>query len=181
MTTFTFGKTDLFQRYGIAVETRRDTLHPPVRERKIHIPGRDGDYDLGARWYDGRTLELVCFSVLDLSREQIRRLAYDLSGKKPLTLSDEPDKYYLAQLYDPSVITHIGQKGTKYSLKFSCEPFAYGETLRISLACGENPASCPGTARSPMLVVLRNESGEDATNIQLRAVYRRSAYDQKRG
>lgn len=171
--TLVFGGVDLQKKYGIFVEKRRDLLHPPVRERRVLIPGRDGSYDYGAEWYADRTVELECFSVLELSRERIRKLAYDLSGKKRLILSDEPEKYYTAQLYDPSVITYIGKSGSRYKLTFCCEPFACGAPTSLSLRAGENRIEYPGTARTPTLIVLHNDSPSEAANVMLRAVFKR--------
>jgi len=170
MTKIRFGGEDLFERFGIFCETRRDALAPGVKERNIHIPGKHGSYWPGESFYEDREVELTCVTTVELTRQQLRELAYVLSGKKRLVLSDEPEKYYMAQLCDFSVIQHIGRKGTKHTLRFRCEPFAYGETVTIPVRTGENAVKYQGTAPAPTLLVLKNIGTTPVTTIHIRAV-----------
>lgn len=171
--SFEFGGKNFLIKYGVYVEKRNDLLFPQLRARKITIPGRSGSYDYGAKYYDDRVVELQCLSVSDLTRAQIREMAYDLSGKKRLSIFDEPDKHYMAQLYDPSVIQYVGMKGSRYTLSFSCEPFAFGEEITHTLSSGDNYIDYAGTAETPTRIILRNRSGSAAANIQIRALYKR--------
>lgn len=171
--SFEFGGKNFLIKYGVYVEKRNDLLFPQLRARKITIPGRSGSYDYGAKYYDDRVVELQCLSASDLTRAQIREMAYDLSGKKRLSIFDEPDKHYMAQLYDPSIIQYVGMKGSRYTLSFSCEPFAYGETVAQPITAGENFIQYAGTAETPALIVLRNTSETGAANIQIKALFKR--------
>ena len=173
MTKISFGGVDLFEAFGILCETRRDVLAPPVNERNIHIPEKDGSWWSEEYRYNDRTVELGCVTMTELDRGMLRELAYVLSGKKKLVLSDEADKYYLAQLCDPSVIQHIGKKGTKHVLKFRCKPFAYGETVTAEIKNGVQRVCYKGTASAPVLIVLKNTGSSEATNILIQSTHKR--------
>lgn len=173
MTKISFGGVDLFETFGILCETRRDVLAPPINERNIHIPEKDGSWWSEEYRYGDRVVELACVTTIELERSMLRELAYVLSGKKKLVLHDEPDKYYMAQLCDLSVIQHIGRKGTKHVLQFRCEPFAYGKTVVQEIESGVQKAEYHGTARAPVQAVLKNESEMPATNILVKLTHKR--------
>ena len=96
--SFTFGGVDMYEAYGIRV-VHYDLLLPKLRPRKVTIPQRSGEYDFGARYHDERVLLLECDSRNSLTRAQLRELAYALSKKNRIVLWDEPEKYYIGQLY----------------------------------------------------------------------------------
>lgn len=153
--SFTFGGLDLYEKYGILIEHVRDTLTPNLRQRKVTVPDRSGAYDYGARYYDERALELSCLSLNNLTRDEMRELAYDLSGKKQLIIYREPEKYYLAQMYDPAQISYAGRVGSRYTLAFSCEPFAFGQQVTEAFS-NSGDFSYQGTAETPVRITITN-------------------------
>lgn len=168
-----FNGVSLHKKYGIAVEKCCRSLSPPLRERKVAIPNRDGKYNYGARNYDENTLTLECGIARRYSREQIRELAYTLSRRGRIELWDEPGKIYIGQLYDPEELEKIGESSGKFSLTFTCEPFAYGATVTLPIAAGLNRIEYKGTARTPTLIVLKNNSKTAAQNVRITAIFRR--------
>lgn len=162
--TFTFGGVDFYEKYGILLEKTKDNLIPDLRERKVEIPDRSGAYDYGAKYYNERMVELTCISLRSLSREEMRELAYDLSGKKQLRTWHEPDKYYMAQLFSTDAIEYIGRMGNRFGLPFKCEPFAYGEQKTVRFT-NEAPLKYAGTAETPVRITITNTGETDMEGI----------------
>ncbi len=107
---------------------KTDVILPPKRERKIAIPGRHGRYDYGAENWDERIVRLECDITQKLSRDEVREIAYILSKKGRLYLWDEPDKYYVAEIYNGGEIFDYPKQNIRnFTLEFVCEPFAYRE------------------------------------------------------
>ena len=75
-------------------------------------------YDYGAKNYEERLITIICILTKKLTRAETREIAYWLSRKGRLTLWDEPDKYYIAEIYDsvdietmPKEVIQPGCKG----------------------------------------------------------------------
>ena len=100
--SFDFGHYNSVDDWGIRVNAH-DFLFPPKRARKITIPHRDGAYDFGAENYDERTLRIECTLERKISRAALRKIVYILCQKKQIRLWNEPEKYYVGELYDPGV------------------------------------------------------------------------------
>lgn len=165
--SFDFGSYNSLEDLGIWCEAY-DTLLPPKRERKIEIPGRDGRYDFGSETYGERTIELQCKLIEQITKSQLREIAYKLSGKQKLVLWDEPDKYYIAELFDPTEINNIADRlWLEFTLTFTCEPFAYSELKTESITTGMNRINYIGTERTPTRIVLENKNDFDVTNINI--------------
>lgn len=174
--SFEFGRTDMLEAYGIRVISY-DCLAPALRPRKVIVPGRDGAYDFKAKNYDERTVQLDCDTVIGLTRDQVRELAYVLSKKNTLRIWDEPDKYYIGRVYDAASIVPIGSIGQEFTLNFICDPFAYGKVTTLNIE-GGNPAqlSYAGTARTPTRIAITNNGAADAVDILIRLREKRSVY-----
>lgn len=165
--SFDFGSYNSLEDLGIWCEAY-DTLLPPKRERKIEIPGRDGMYDFGSETYGERTIELQCKLIEQITKSQLREIAYKLSGKQKLVLWDEPDKYYIAELFDPTEINNIADRlWLEFTLTFTCEPFAYSEVKTESVKSGMNRVEYAGTEKTPTRIVLENKNDFDVTNISI--------------
>ena len=180
---FTFrGKSSA--EFGIMASSY-DFLLPTKRERKMQIPFRSGMYDFGARWYDERILRLQCVWINDRrdnhTRADIREISYWLSGKGSIVLAIEPDKRYVGALYDETDllanINYANEMRTSdgsFELSFVCEPFAYGDQVDMPLESGSNRVEYKGTAETPCLIILRNNSNFTIHNVQIIATRRRA-------
>lgn len=153
----------MLQAYGIRAISH-DVLLPRMRARRVTVPGRDGSYDFGAGAYEDRLVRISCDSRSALARGQLRELALLLSQRGRLTLWDEPDKHYVARLYDEAELRYIGRIGHTFDLTFVCEPFAVG-TERVKALPGR--IGYPGTARTPCAISIRNDGGSSVIGLQV--------------
>jgi len=121
--------------FGIIVKDIKRPLLPNQNDSYLQIPGRHGSY-LFPREMADRIIEIDCAlsktSLADL-RNSIRDIAAWLytEEQQPLSFSDESDKYYLAKLdgaIDVEQIIAIGQ----FTLRFRCDPLAYGAEQQAS-------------------------------------------------
>lgn len=170
--SFSFGRYNSLTDWGIRV-IKYDTLTPPKRSRKVSIPRRSGMYDFGAECWEERTVRIECVLERRISRAELRTIAGALSRKSRLRLWDEPEKYYIGEIYDSAEITdYYDEAMREFTLSFVCEPFAYGRTVTLPIASGENAIHYHGTADTPCLIVLRNISANDIANVTITAVNR---------
>lgn len=170
--SFSFGPYNSLTDWGIRV-VKYDTLTPPKRSRKAQIPGRSGMYDFGADCWDERTVRIECVLERKISRAQLREIAGALSRKSRLRLWDEPDKFYIGELYDPAEITDFFDEALReFTLSFICEPFAYGRTVTQPIVFGENRVEYQGTADTPCVIALRNPSETDVQAVTITAIKR---------
>lgn len=170
---FSFGLTNMWETYGVLVERIEDNLLPGLRDRKILIPERSGMHDLGAKYYDERELILTCGSIELLTRAQARELAYTLSKKDRIVLWDEPDKYYIGRIYDPTNLERILRTLRKFQLVFVCEPFAYARTLTEAFQGLSYAPEYRGTAETPTRIQITNVGETDITGIQITVTERK--------
>ena len=170
--SFSFGTYNSLADWGIRV-VKYDTLTPPKRSRKTQIPERSGMYDFGAQCWDERTVRIDCVLERKISRAQLREIAGTLSRKGRLWLWDEPDKYYIGELYDPAeIMDYCDESMREFTLSFICEPFAFGRTVTQPIASGENRVDYRGTAQTPCVIVLKNPSGSAAQTVTITAIKR---------
>ena len=170
--SFSFGTYNSVDDWGIMV-IGHDTFLPPKRSRKISIPGRSGAYDYGAKNWDERTVRLECVLMRQMKKEEFREIVYLLSKKGRLRLWNEPEKYYMAELYDsPNVDDFYLEEMREFELAFVCEPFAYGENVTTAIADGRNRIAYKGTAETPAVIVLRNASDDEIANVTITAIKR---------
>lgn len=170
--SFSFGTYNSVDDWGIMV-IGHDTFLPPKRSRKISIPGRSGAYDYGAKNWEERTLRIECMLTRQITKAEFREIIYLLSKKNRLRLWNEPDKYYMAELYDSAdVQDYYLESMREFELTFVCEPFAYGSIMTVPLSSGRNRVSYGGTAETPTVIVLKNTSESEATNVTITAIKR---------
>ena len=170
--SFSFGTYNSVDDWGIMV-IGHDTFLPPKRSRKISIPGRSGAYDYGAKNWDERTVRLECVLMRQMKKEEFREIVYLLSKKGRLRLWNEPEKYYMAELYDsPNVDDFYLEEMREFDLAFVCEPFAYGENVTTVITDGRNRIAYKGTAETPAVIVLRNASDDEIANVTITAIKR---------
>ena len=173
--SFTFGGVDMREKYGVWC-TAYDTFFPPLRSRKITVPGRSGAYDYGSNEYDERTLRLECDTRTGKTRAEMREIAYALSKKHEIRIWQEPDKYYIGRLYDPSELEDLGQIVYKFTITFVCEPFAYGETVQVDFQGPVWSASYAGTQETPTRLQITNAGSTTANGIQITITEKRENY-----
>ena len=170
--SFSFGKYNSVNDWGIMV-VAHDTFIPSKRARKIVIPGRSGSYDYGAKNWDERGIRLECTLMRKMSKSEFREIVYALSKKRQLRIWNEPDKFYVAELYDPAdVIEYYLEAAREFELDFIAEPFAYGETVIQPIKSGVNTIQYKGTAAAPCTIILKNTSTTTAKNITITAIKR---------
>ncbi len=117
--SFKFGTTDMFQRFGIMLTGEpEDVLLPALRPRKVKIPNRHGEYDFGAKYYEERGLKLPCTTVKTRDRISVREISYLLSKKSEIRVWNEPEKYYIGRIYDATVLNQIRNIGNEFDLVF---------------------------------------------------------------
>lgn len=174
--TLIFNGVDLYETYGILVERVEDDLLPALRERKVVVPERSGAYDFGAKFYDERLLTLPSGSTRQLTRGEVREVAYALSKKGRISLWDEPDKYYIGRIYDATDLERVLRTMRKYTLQFLCEPFAYGETVQVDFHGPVWSASYRGTQETPTRLQITNAGSTTANGIQITITEKRENY-----
>lgn len=172
--SFTFGGVDMYEAYGIRM-LHYDTLMPELRDRRLKIPRRSGTYDFGAKYYDDRVINVECDTRICLTKSDIRELAYVLSKKQQLRFWNEPELFYIGRIYDTSELNYIGSIGYEFTLKFECEPFAYGETVQSAISGSLRP-NYQGTAPTPTRLTIKNVGTTDVSSIQIRIRERRDTY-----
>lgn len=182
--SFKFGSTDMYDTFGIMLLDSGmpgDLFIPSIRERKATIPQRHGDYDFGAKYYDERELELNCITANPVDKSQlrnyIREVTYVLSKKSEIRLWNEPDKYYVGRLYNEASLTQLRDTANAFTLVFTCEPFAYGQTATYTFTNRQFTPVYHGTIGTPTYIVIRNsaESG-NVTNIKITQIDKQENY-----
>lgn len=152
--SFQFGEYNSLDDWDIRV-VKYDTLMPPKRARKRSIPLRHGQYDHGSLNYEERTVRIACALEKQVTRDDLREIAYHLSHKAQLWLWDEPDKYYIGEIYDAAEIEdYFDESMREFTLNFVCEPFAYSKEYELRSASGALSLRNDGTVESPCVIEL---------------------------
>lgn len=170
--SFLFGTTDMYDTYGLKIhDVLHDTLKPPLRQNFITIPHHNGVVDFGAKWYDQRSITLRCMTTRTMSRAEVREMAYTLSTKSKIYLFNEPDKYYIGQLYDAPALDYSVNAWWAVDLAFLCDPFAYGQQVTAQFTNSSN-LSYAGTAPTPTIITITNNNSfaVDGVTITMREV-----------
>jgi len=176
------------RQYGLIVNSY-DFLLPEKRVRKIQVPFQDGSYNYaeedGQDYWNDRELRLRCVWISgmlkQISRKDIRETSYWLSHRGRIVLDIEPDKYYYGELFDPNQLTaHYdyiidpynsdsggGTTDGEFEITFICRPFAFGKIVNQQISDGINIIKYEGTAKTPALIVLRNEGNQSVSNVQI--------------
>jgi len=163
------------RQYGIYA-VGHDFFNPQKRQSRKKIDFRHGTYDFESGMYDNRILNLHCFWKDPKARHDLREITLWLSRKGRLQLDIEPDKHYIASLYDASDLdpyynraANIANAGT-FNLSFFCEPFAYSDQTVRSVETGYTDIGYKGTASTPTLIILRNMTSQSIRNIEVTAL-----------
>lgn len=173
--SFEFRGINTLDKFGIRC-VKIDYLLPKKRARKTQIPHRHGQFDHGAECWEERVLRIECDLLRPLSRAELREVTALLSRKGKLYLWDEPDKFYIAEVYEPSEIFEYPKAIVRiFTIEFVCEPFAYRETTSFEITDGINTnIKYEGTEEAPCRIILENQSGQTINNISIISTYRRN-------
>lgn len=163
--SFEFRGVNFLDQFNLKI-IKVDYILPPKRERKIQIPRRHGLYDFGSECFEERLIRLECDLLNPLSRAEMRELSALLSKKGKLYLWDEPDKYYVGEIYNGGEIFEFPKASIRtFTLEFICEPFAYREMKEIELHKGVNKINYQGTFETPCRLILEAEESLDTITI----------------
>jgi len=179
MKIFTFNfKGVSSDEYGLYASIPDEPFN--TRKRKSHkkIDFRDGVYDFENDVHDPQTLEMECFWKKPINRHDIREMALWLTGKDRLIRDFEPDKHYNATVYNRSeLITFINRwdgnemPNGKFRLTWYCaDPFAYSEQTTTPISSEETDIDYRGTASTPTLIRLINNTDQPIRNITVTAL-----------
>ena len=128
MITVEYNALDSYADFKIIAKSVDRPILPTLRKREMTIPGKQGTYDFGGNTYDNRIIP-VLMQYVGATFNDLRLRARDIAAwlsqtsYKELIFSDEPDKYYLAKIYDPVGLETFFRLG-KATIQFECQPFA---------------------------------------------------------
>jgi predicted phage tail component-like protein len=172
--SFTFNGINSLDPWGIKVIVY-DMFSAAKRDRKVLIPGRDGRFDYGRKYYDEKLIRLDCTASNTKipNKAAMREVIAWLSKRGQLILWDEQDKYYAGELIE-SVDVDVWQRYIMqgFVLPFLCFPFAFGNQETIALAKGINSVTYAGTAETPTQIIIRNPNNFPISNITISAITR---------
>lgn len=124
--------------YNLACKSVDTPILPALKARMVEIYGKHGVIDYGGNNYGTRKITRHIAYIGD-SYTELRIRARDIAvwltstDWKQLRFDDEPDKYYLARIYDQIGLETFFELG-EADITFECQPFAY-----MILATGDNP------------------------------------------
>lgn len=171
--SFSFDGCNSVDDWGLRVVCY-DVLFPAKRPRKAPIPRRSGQYDYGAESWEERTVRISCTLERKCTRAEVREIAAALARKGRLRLWNEPDKYYIAELYDPAELTdYFDECMREFELRFVCEPFAYADARTEPIRAGDNALPYRGAIPTPCRITIVNPNKFPVSNITIVATGKR--------
>lgn len=165
--SFNFNDKNSYADFGIKC-LRYDVLKPQKRNQSLTIPNRSGNIEVNSkRYYDSRKIDVKCVCCRDLTRDELRHLAYFLNKRNlKITFWDEEDKYYIGEIFDPPSFSKEEYKiRFAFTLSFLCDPFAYGKIIKKRLYVGSNTINYNGTFQTPTLIIIKNNSNINVNNL----------------
>ena len=184
--SFLYNDVDMYKTFGIMCIAHR-SFTANLRPRKVVVPTKSGAYDYGANYHDERELQLECEVTRSLLKneeiDEFDDLKYLLCGGKSkgkIILWDQPDRYYYGRVYDQDVVRdYFNLSGRQITLRFICDPYAYGLEAKIFKTTennldliGENKYI--GTRQTPTRITIRNTGSAPINGIQITTYTRRS-------
>lgn len=128
MITVEYNVLDSYADFQIIAKSVNRPILPALRKREMVIPGKQGVYDFGLNTFDNRIIS-VALQYVGATFNDLRLRARDIAAwlsqtsYKELIFSDEPDKYYLAKIYNAVDLENFFRLG-KATIQFECQPFA---------------------------------------------------------
>ncbi|HAN44119.1 MAG TPA: hypothetical protein DCP97_01875 [Ruminococcaceae bacterium] len=159
--------------FDIIFRSEDRTILPAKRINRQTIPGKSGTESIFDDTYDDRIITIACsvFPVAGSSlRERARQIAYWLSQKGELEFSDEPGKFYQAEVESAVSIEQIATLG-KFTITFICYPFAMSALNQVNAVITqqsqETVITADGTAKMPCIITIKNTGTTDITDLRL--------------
>ena len=128
MITVGYDALDSYADFQVIAKSVDRPILPSMRKREMAIPGKHGTYSFDGNTYDSRIISIL-IQYIGATFNDLRLRARDIAAwlsqtsYKELIFSDEPDKYYLAKIYDPASLENFFRLG-KSEIHFDCQPFA---------------------------------------------------------
>ena len=128
MIQISYNNKNSYDDYSFIVKSVDRPILPTLNKKEITIPGRHGTWDFEGNTYENRIISVefkyqgTTFNNLRLKAREIAQWLSQTTYKE-LTFSDEPDKYYLAKIYDSIGLQNVLRTG-QGNIKFECKPFA---------------------------------------------------------
>lgn len=168
--SFTYNGIDMYEQFKIRI-VAYDVLMPPLRSRKVVVPGRSGAYDYGAEYHDERTLRMSVTVDGELDAAQFDTLKYTLSRKGKIILWDKPDRQFVGQLYDPAeVLDYFRHAMREFEINFLCEPYAYALTPSVLYSTDDIIwPEYEGTRKAPTRITIRNTGSTPMQGVTITA------------
>jgi predicted phage tail component-like protein len=173
MIGFTFNNKNS-DEFGLVVRSDNRTMAPSKRRNQYLIPGRDGLLDYGNETFDNRviTVDIVTHKkTYEDYRLQVRDVAKWLVGSGNLIFDDEPNKAYVAKVYDSLDLEQFATTG-KTSISFECLPYAESLVFnQVTTTFTNNnkqiTANVSGTANTCGIITIRNQGSTTIQNITI--------------
>lgn len=162
-------------KYSVYFKSTNRTILPPVRKSSYIIPQRNGDLTNIGIVFDTRTISIQVFisqTSLPKLREKLRDIAFWLQGYGELVFDDEPDKIYDARIEESLDLSQVAYSG-EFIVNFICQPFAYKRAENKSIYLGSNKINYSGTAETPCIIILENNTNEVIKNITVTVLKRK--------
>ena len=110
---------------------------PQRRVQYETIPGRSGTLTIDDETYDDITFPIECNFISNEIKNKTTQIKHWLmGGKSKLVLSDDPDKFYIAQVVNKFDIAQALRILGTFPVFFNCNPFLYYfsglETIEIT-------------------------------------------------
>lgn len=149
-----------YDDFRIIAKSVNRPLLPAKRNSEVVVPGHNGSYDFSDDSpYENIIIPVVIQYISDTFsdlRSRARNIAAWLgqTSYKPLIFTDEPDKYYLAKIYDAISVEKIVNlnPGETATVNFECCPLAFGELVVIDFVNDEAVITNVGTYQTSLII-----------------------------
>lgn len=113
---------------GVKVQVTSLPLLPEKRKNELEIPGRHGMLDFGDHTYSKRIITMD-MSIVTTSRTELltksRAVANWLAPKGVLSIAEEPNVYYVAEIFNFVDRKRLLHSIGTFPVTFEAEPFCY--------------------------------------------------------
>lgn len=108
--------------YGILISSAPQRVRPARRVEEITIPGRSGTLTKDEGTHDAYMLQMECSTR---GTDHIEEIVEWLTGRGELILSTEPDKIYVASIYNKISFSDMIYLYNSFLLQFKVQPYKY--------------------------------------------------------
>jgi len=167
-----FKEKHSYNDIGLIMKSNDRSLLPAVKRQQVDIAFQDGKIDLQKEpVYDNRIITVTFayhFKTLFEMQEKKRQMAAWLSGTGRLVFDDEPNKFYVAKVFE-SIPIEQSLRRMAVQVLFECQPFAYSDAImqvfRITQQGQMVTLDVDGNVRTCGKITLRNTGTSTLNNI----------------